>query len=111
MSRRKCKSSSDVIGTAKKHQELKTQRKDEERQEEGVTAELKRFTRREMARGFCLSEEAALVSEAQDLDMEWYMKVVAAVQNAVRCYRVIMMRKKSHYPDITGPFFKESRQN
>ena len=46
-----------------------------------------------------------------DSDMERYMKVVAAVQNAVRCYRVIMMRKKSHYPDITGPFFKESRQN
>ena len=44
MSRRKYKSSSDVVGTAKKHQELKTQRKDEERQEE-VSAELKKFTR------------------------------------------------------------------
>ena len=64
-----------------------------------------------MAKGFCLSEEAALVSEAQNSDMERYMKVVAAVPNVVGCYRVIMMRKKSHYPDITGPFFKESRQN
>ena len=90
-------SSSDEAGTAKKHQDLKTQRKDEERQEE-VAAELKRFTRQDMARGFCLSEEAALVSEAQDLDIEQHMKVVAAVQNAVRCYHVIMMRKKEPLP-------------
>ena len=81
-------SSSDEAGTAKKHQDLKTQRKDEERQEE-VAAELKRFTRQDMARGFCLSEEAALVSEAQDSDVERNMKVVAAVQSAVRCYRII----------------------
>ena len=110
MSGSNCKRGSDVAGTAKKLQELEAQRKDEEGQEE-VTAELKRFTRREMARGFYLSEEAALVSEAQDSDVERYMKVVAAVQNSVGCYRVIMMRKKSHYPDITGPFFKESRQD
>ncbi|XP_055253090.1 nuclear autoantigen Sp-100 isoform X4 [Moschus berezovskii] len=88
MSGSDCKSSSDVAGMAKKLQELEAQRKDEERREEEVTAELKRFTRQEMARGFSLSEEAALVSEAQDSDIERYMKVVAAVQNAVRCYRV-----------------------
>ena len=42
MSRSKRKSSGDVAGTAKKHQE---------RQEEEVTEELKRFTTQEMARG------------------------------------------------------------
>ncbi|TEA29453.1 hypothetical protein DBR06_SOUSAS510002, partial [Sousa chinensis] len=40
--------------------ELEAQRKDEERQEEEVTEELKRFTRQEMARGFSLFEEALL---------------------------------------------------
>ena len=49
MSGSNCKSGSDVAGMAKKLQELEDQRKDEEGQEE-VTAELKRFTRREMAR-------------------------------------------------------------
>lgn len=79
---------------AKKLQELEAQRKDEERQKE-VTAELKRCTRQEMARGFSLSEEAPLVSEAQDSGVERYKKVVAAVQNAVRCYRVIHDEKKT----------------
>ena len=51
-----------------------------------------------MARGFSLSEEAALVSEAQDSGVERYMKVVAAVQNAVWCYHIIMMRKKEPQP-------------
>ena len=48
-----------------------------------------------MARGFSLSEEAALVSEAQDSGVERYKKVVAAVQNAVRCYRVIHDEEKT----------------
>ena len=34
------------------------------------------------------------MSEAQDSDMERYMKVVAAVQNAIRCYCVIHDEKK-----------------
>ncbi|XP_060266484.1 nuclear autoantigen Sp-100 isoform X13 [Ovis aries] len=94
MSGSNCKSSSDVAGMAKKLQELEAQRKDEERQEE-ATAELKRLRRQEMARGFCLSEEAALVSEAQDSDIGRYVKkVVAAVQSAVRCYRVTHDEKK-----------------
>ena len=93
MSGSNCKSSSDVAGMAKKLQELEAQRKEEERQKE-VTAEPKRCTRQEMARGFSLSEEAALVSEAQDSGVERYKKVVAAVQNAVRCYRVIHDEKK-----------------
>ena len=61
MSGSKCKSSGDVTGTAKKCQ---APRKDEERQEEEVTEELKRFTTQETARGFSLFEEALLVFEA-----------------------------------------------
>ena len=44
--------------------ELEVQRKDEERQEEEVTEEPKRFTTQEMAREFFLFEEALLVFEA-----------------------------------------------
>ena len=58
MSGSKRKSSGDVAGTAKKLQELEAQRKDEERQEEEVTEEPKRFMMQEMARGFSLFEEA-----------------------------------------------------
>ncbi|KAJ8778770.1 hypothetical protein J1605_013447 [Eschrichtius robustus] len=88
--------------------ELEAQRKDEERQEEEeVTEEQKRFAMQEMARGFSLSEEALLVFEAQDPNVERYAKV-AAVQNAIQCYRVIYdEKKKSYYPDITGSFFQE----
>ena len=131
MSGSKHKSSSDVAGTAKKRQvitmekkvkiiereergekmELEVQRKDEERQEEeGVTKELKRFTTQEMARGFSLFEETLLVFKAQDLNVELYTKVAAAVQNAVQCYSIIYDEKKrSYYPDITGSFFQEGR--
>ena len=56
--------------------ELNVQRKDEERQEEEEkTEEPKRFTRQEMARRFSLFEKALLVFEAQDPNVEWYMKV------------------------------------
>ena len=56
--------------------ELEAQRKDEERQEEEkVTEKPKRFTMQEMARGFSLFEEALLVFEAQDPNIEQYMKV------------------------------------
>ena len=41
LSKSKCKSSSDVAGSAKKCQELESQGKDKERQEEKVTEELK----------------------------------------------------------------------
>ena len=63
----------------------------------------------EMARGFSLSEEALLVFEAQDPNKEQYMKVAAAIQNAIPCYCVIYDEKKRAYPDITGSFFKEGR--
>ena len=74
--------------------ELEAQRKDKERQEEEVTKELKRFTTQEMARGFSLFDEALLVFDAQDLNIEWYRKVAAAVQNAIQCYHVIYDGKK-----------------
>lgn len=70
------------------------QRKDKESQEEDVTEELKRFTTQEMARGFSLLEEALFVFEAQDPNVERYTKVAAAIQSAVRCYRVIYDEKK-----------------
>ena len=44
--------------------ESEAQRKDQERQEEEVTEEPKKFTTWEMARGFSLFEEALLVFEA-----------------------------------------------
>ena len=47
-----------------------------------------------MARGFSLFEEALLVFEAQDSNLEWYMKVAAAIQNAIQCYHVIYNEKK-----------------
>ena len=69
--------------------ELEAQRKDEERQEEEVTEEPKTFMMQEVARGFSLFEEALLVFEAQDPNVEWYTKAAAAVQNAIQCYCVI----------------------
>ena len=44
--------------------DLEAQSKDEERQGEEVTEELKRFMLQEMARGFSLFEETLLVCEA-----------------------------------------------
>ena len=63
-------------------------------EEEEVTEEPKRFMMQEMARGFSLFEEALLVFEAQDPNIEWSMKVAAAVQDAIPCYNVIYDGKK-----------------
>ena len=52
----------------------------------------------EMARGFSLFEEALLVFEAQDPNVEWYTMVAAIVQNAIQCYRVIYEEKKELLP-------------
>ena len=88
--------------------ELEAQRKDEERQEEEVTEEPKRFTMQEMARGFSLFKEALLVFEAQDPNVERYTKVAAAVQNAIQCYRVIYDEKKRATTQTSlDHFFKE----
>ena len=79
--------------------ELEAQRNDEERQEEEeVTEEPKRFTTQEMARGLSLFEEALLVFEAQDLNVEQCTKVAAAVQNAIQGYVSSMMGKKELLP-------------
>ena len=86
--------------------ELEAQRKDEETQgEEEITEEPKRFTSLETAR-FSLFEEALLVFEAQDPNIEWYMKVAAAVQNAIQCYRVIYEEKKRALQTSLDRFFK-----
>ena len=63
------------------------QRKDAGKQEkEEVTDEPKRFTMQEMARGFSLFEEALLVFQAQDPNVEPYMKI--------QCYCIIYDEKK-----------------
>ena len=52
-------------------------------------------------------EEALLVFETQELNVEWYMKVTAADQKAIQCYHAIHDEDKcSYYSDTTGFFFK-----
>ena len=117
MSGKKRKSSTDRAGTAKKRQAITMETKVKiiervERQEEEVTEEPKRFMTQEMARGFSLFEEALLVFDAQDLNVESYTKVAAAVQNAIQCYRVIYDEKKRATTQTSlDRFFQEGRQN
>ena len=60
--------------------------------------------------GFSLFEEALFIFEARDLNVERYMKVAAAVQNAVWCSRVTYdEKKKSRCLDFTGSLFQEER--
>ena len=92
--------------TNKDLMELEAQRKDEERQEEEVTEEQKRFMMQEIARGFSLFEEALLVFEAQNPNVEYYTKFAAAVQNVIQCCRVIYEEKKRASLDR---FFKGGR--
>lgn len=63
--------------------DLEAQQKDEENQEEEITEEPKRIMTQKMARGFSLFEEALLVFETQNPNVEQYTKVAAAVQNAI----------------------------
>ena len=62
----------------------------------------------EMARGFSLFEKALLVFEVQDPNVEQYMKVAAAFQKAIQCYRVIYDEKKKKATTQTSldRFFK-----
>ena len=63
--------------------------------------------KQEMARGFSLFEEALLVFEAQDPNVEWYTKVAVAIQNAIQCYRVIYDKKERATTQISlDHFFK-----
>ena len=73
--------------------ELEAQRKDEKKQKEEGAEEPKRFTTQEMTRR-CLFQETLLVFEAQDLKVKWYMKVKAAIQNAIQYDPVIYDEKK-----------------
>ena len=77
---------------------IKAQRKEEEKEKEEVTKEPKRFVMQEMARGFSLFEETLLIFEAQDLKIEWYMKLVAAIQNVIQCYLFRYEEKKKLVP-------------
>lgn len=74
--------------------EFEVQRMDQYRQEEEVIEELKRFTIQEIKRGFSFLEKALLVVEAQDTNIDWYMKFAAATQNAIQCYMLFKMRGK-----------------
>ena len=47
-----------------------------------------------------------LVFEAQDSNVERYMKVAVAVQNAIRCYCVIHDKKKATPQTSLDRFFK-----
>ena len=47
-----------------------------------------------MARVFSLFEEALLVFEAQDPNVEWYRMFAAAVQNSIQGHHVIYDEKK-----------------
>ena len=86
---------------------MEAQRKDKERQKQDVTEEPKRFTTQEMARGFSLFNEALLVFEVQDPNVERYKKVAAAVQNEIQCYHVIYDEKKRATTQISlDHFFK-----
>ena len=58
-----------------------------------------------MARGFSLFEEALLVSEAQDLNVEWYTKVAAAVQNAIQCCVIYDEKKRATTKTSLDHFF------
>ena len=60
----------------------------------------------ETARGFYLFEGAPLVWEVQDPNVECYLKVAAAVQNAAQYHHVTYDKKKQSFCiDITGSFF------
>ena len=86
--------------------EVEAQRKNRESQEEEEGAEEpERFTMQE--RGFSLFEEALLVFETQDPNVELFMKVARAIQNAIQCYQVIHDEKKRvDCLEITELFFK-----
>ena len=61
---------------------------------------------------FSLFEGALLVFETHDLNIEQYVKGAAAIQNTIQCYSVNYdEKKKTSYPDITGSFSQEGRQN
>ena len=61
-----------------------------------------------LARVFSLYEEALLVFEAHDLNIEQYMRVAAAIQNAIQCYYASYdgQKEKELLPRHLDHFFK-----
>ena len=90
--------------------ELETQRKDGETRGRSSTRRTKEI---HDARGFSLFEEVLSVFEAQDTNIEWYMKDAAAIQNTIQYNRVICDEKKRELPlrHHWIHFFQEGRQN
>ena len=74
--------------------ELAVQRKGDEGQKEEITEELKRFMIQEKVRECSSFEEALLVFEPDDLDLERHMEFSVDVQNALQCYCVIYKERK-----------------
>ena len=84
--------------------ELAVQRKDDEGQEEELSEELKRFMIQEIVRRCSSFEEALLVFEPDDLDLERHMEFSVDVQNAIQCH--LQREKKSNYQTPPDHFFK-----
>ena len=99
MSRSKYKSSRDVAGTARKCQVITMGTKVnifegmEWQEEEEISEEQKIFPKYEKARRLSVFEEVLLVFESQNPNVDQYMKVATAVQNAIACYHVIYDEK------------------
>ena len=74
--------------------ELAVQRKDDEGQEEELSEELKRFMIQEIVRECSSYEEALLVFEPDDLDLERHVEFSVDVQNAIQWYCVIYNESK-----------------
>ena len=89
--------------------ELEAQRK-EEKQEEEVTEESKRFTVQEMARRFSLFKEALIVFEVWDLNSTVYEGCGSHSESSPVLLCHLWQERKSYYPDITGWFFQEDGQ-
>ena len=87
--------------------ELEAQRKDKEGKKEEVTEELKRFTLQGIAGEFSVFEEALLIFEPQDPNVDWYTKVAAAIHYVGYCCLVIYDKKKRAATQTSlNPFLK-----
>ena len=111
LSRSKRKGPCDVTGTAKMHQAVMIETKVKIIQwsyrRKNQLKNWRDSWRRKLAGGFPLFEEALIAFEAQDLRVEWYLKVAAAAQNAVQCSRVIYdERKRATTQTSLDHFFK-----
>lgn len=75
---------------------LEKQRKEMgEAEEEDVEMSSKHFETKIMAEAFASIEAGLALFKTQDPNEEWHMRVSAAIQDALRCYRIIYDEKKS----------------